>query len=78
TFFKIIYKTFFSISISRSVFEKAYNETIEYLKFHQKPEGIFAANDITALGVLEAVKAMKISVPHEIEIIGFDNIKMAS
>ncbi|MEX6339885.1 LacI family DNA-binding transcriptional regulator [Staphylococcus arlettae] len=59
-------------------FEKAYNETIEYLKFHQKPEGIFAANDITALGVLEAVKAMKISVPHEIEIIGFDNIKMAS
>lgn len=42
------------------------------------PDAIFGANDITALGVLEAVKEIGLNIPDEVEIIGFDDIKMAS
>ncbi|MEP9852888.1 LacI family DNA-binding transcriptional regulator [Staphylococcus aureus] len=59
-------------------FEKAYESTLSYLKEGNKPNSIFGANDITALGSLEAVKKMGIKVPNEIEIIGFDDIRMAS
>lgn len=59
-------------------FETAYQLTLDYLKEGNRPNGIFGANDITALGILEATKEMKINVPDDIEIIGFDDIKMAS
>ncbi|WP_460875770.1 LacI family DNA-binding transcriptional regulator [Staphylococcus sp. Mo2-1] len=59
-------------------FETAYKATLKYLKDGNRPRGIFGANDITALGVLEAVKKMNIEVPNEIEVIGFDDIRMAS
>ncbi|PTF11218.1 LacI family transcriptional regulator [Staphylococcus equorum] len=59
-------------------FETAYKSTLKYLKDGNRPRGIFGANDITALGVLEAVKKMNIEVPNEIEVIGFDDIRMAS
>ncbi|MDG0841854.1 LacI family transcriptional regulator [Staphylococcus equorum] len=59
-------------------FETAYKSTLKYLKDGNRPQGIFGANDITALGALEAVKKMNIEVPNEIEVIGFDDIRMAS
>lgn len=59
-------------------FETAFNQTLKYLTFYNKPEGIFAANDITAIGALEALKMLDIAVPEEIEVIGFDDIEMAS
>lgn len=59
-------------------YEKAYEVTLRLLKSKERPDAIFGANDITALGALDAVKAMGLSVPDDIAIIGFDNIKMAS
>ncbi|PKI21266.1 LacI family transcriptional regulator [Staphylococcus succinus] len=59
-------------------FESAYQLTLEYLKDGNHPNAIFGANDITALGVLEAVKEMKLNIPDDVEIVGFDDIKMAS
>ncbi len=59
-------------------FETAYQLTLDYLKAGNIPDAIFGANDITALGVLEAVKEIGLNIPDEVEIIGFDDIKMAS
>ncbi len=59
-------------------FETAYQKALSYFKKGKKPEGVFGANDITALGVLEAAKKMNFDIPKDMEIIGFDDIKMAA
>ena len=40
------------------------------------PDAIFCANDITALGALDAARKLNISVPDELSVIGFDDIPM--
>ena len=37
------------------------------------PDGILCINDVTAVGVLEALQMAKIKVPEEVAVIGFDN-----
>ncbi|QRG67167.1 LacI family DNA-binding transcriptional regulator [Brevibacillus choshinensis] len=59
-------------------YEKAYEATLRMLAREVRPDAIFGANDITALGALDAVKAKGLSVPDDIAIVGFDNIKMTS
>ncbi|MDF2681893.1 MAG: LacI family transcriptional regulator [Brevibacillus sp.] len=59
-------------------YERAYEATLRLLQQGDRPDVIFGANDITALGALDAAKAMKLSVPDDIAIVGFDNIKMSS
>ena len=44
-----------------------------------RPDAIFAANDLLALGVLQALNMAGVSlVPHEIALIGYDDIAFAS
>ncbi|MCD8895320.1 LacI family DNA-binding transcriptional regulator [Mammaliicoccus sciuri] len=59
-------------------YEKAYHLTYEFLKSGKKIDALFGANDVTALGALDAIKAYGLSVPEDVEVIGFDDIKMAS
>ena len=40
----------------------------------QLPSAIFACNDITAFGVIEAIKEAELHVPGDVSVIGFDNI----
>jgi len=51
----------------------AYAVTKDYLTNHT-PSAIFAANDIMALGVIKALKELKLNIPENISIIGFDNL----
>ncbi|MDL4821833.1 LacI family DNA-binding transcriptional regulator [Actinomadura opuntiae] len=44
----------------------------------QRPTAVFCANDLLALGVLQAVYAAGIAVPQELAIVGYDDIEFAS
>ncbi len=44
----------------------------------ERLDGLFAANDLTALGALAAIRARGLRVPDDIAVIGFDNIEEAT
>jgi len=50
----------------------------ELLAMPEPPTAIFAASDTQAIGVLAAADRLGVRVPHELSIIGFDDIEPAS
>jgi DNA-binding LacI/PurR family transcriptional regulator len=56
-----------AIKISRSIFKKK-----------DFPEGLFAVNDMTALGAMKAARKLGISIPEDLKVIGFENSLSAS
>lgn len=42
-----------------------------------RPTAIFAANDLQAVGVLEAARSLNMSVPADLSVIGFDGIELS-
>ncbi|WP_080871999.1 LacI family DNA-binding transcriptional regulator [Oceanobacillus timonensis] len=59
-------------------YEKSYYLTKAMIENGHVPEAVFGANDITAIGSLDALREKNISVPDKTAVVGFDNIKMAS
>jgi DNA-binding LacI/PurR family transcriptional regulator len=49
----------------------------ELLSLPQPPTAIFAATDFQALGVLKAARQLKIQVPEQLAIVGFDDLDLA-
>lgn len=49
----------------------------EVLKMEPRPDAVFAANDMTALGVLFAFHQAGLTVPDDIAVAGFDDIPLA-
>jgi DNA-binding LacI/PurR family transcriptional regulator len=47
----------------------------ELLASKPRPDAIFAANDIMALGAMDAIRAAGLKIPDEISVIGFDDIR---
>jgi len=43
----------------------------------QRPTAVFARNDFTAIGAMSAIKEFGLRIPHDIAIVGFDDIPMA-
>lgn len=54
--------------------ESGYNGFIKLYSMPEKPEVIFTANDMMALGCYEAAAYLNINIPKEISLMGFDDI----
>jgi len=53
-----------------------YTATCNVLQQPNRPEAIFAGNDAMAIGAIQAAREMGLSVPHDLAVIGFDDIDM--
>ncbi len=63
---------------SCDTFESAIKISQSILKKTDRPDGIFAVNDLTAVGVMKTAKKLGIKVPEELKIVGFENSKNAA
>lgn len=57
--------------------ESGYEAGLYFSKSHSRPDGIFVANDMMAVGCLMALADQGLNVPNDIAIIGFDDIPIA-
>ncbi|GAA0373169.1 LacI family DNA-binding transcriptional regulator [Bacillus horti] len=65
----IIYEGDFTLESGRTLTDQLIGE-------HKDVDGIFFANDLMAVGAIKALKALRIKVPDDVAIIGFDGIKL--
>ncbi len=63
---------------SCDTFEAAIKISQSVLKKVDRPDGIFAVNDLTALGVMKTAKKLGIRIPDELKIVGFENSRNAT
>jgi LacI family transcriptional regulator len=54
-----------------------YEKTHALMKMKNPPDGIFCANDLMALGCMEALKELGKSIPGDVSVVGFDNRDIA-
>lgn len=54
-------------------YEKALEETKKLLQLSKPPDGIFAVNDLTAVGAMKVIKDEGLKVPDDISVVGFTN-----
>lgn len=50
---------------------------LQLLTRPHRPTAIFAASDLQAVGVMEAARSLRISVPDDLSVIGFDGIELS-
>jgi LacI family transcriptional regulator, galactose operon repressor len=55
-----------------------YEATEELLRLSPRPTAIFAANDLMAIGALQALREANVAVPGQMALVGFDDIPAAS
>lgn len=57
---------------------KGYSAATQLLRLPQRPTAIFASNDVSAFGAMEAARVLGLRIPDDCSIIGFDDIPQAS
>ncbi|MBP2551103.1 DNA-binding LacI/PurR family transcriptional regulator [Neorhizobium galegae] len=67
------------IEAGRFSYEAGYAAGLGVAQLQRKPDGVFCANDIVAIGFIEGVEErLGLRVPDDISVVGFDNISMAA
>ncbi|AGB41750.1 transcriptional regulator [Halobacteroides halobius DSM 5150] len=56
----------------------AYQRMKKFLSLNKDFTAVFAASDLMALGVMDALKEVNIKIPEEVSIIGFDDIELCT
>lgn len=59
-------------------YDVAFRAARELLAQKDHPDALFCLNDIMALAVLDAARVLRVCVPEDLAVIGFDDIPMAS
>ncbi|MCK2139752.1 LacI family DNA-binding transcriptional regulator [Streptomyces sp. WAC00276] len=57
--------------------EGGYDRATEMLSLPHPPTAIFAGSDLQALGVLEAARVHGLRVPHDLSVVGYDDVSLA-
>lgn len=57
--------------------EGGYQAMLDLLDLPEPPTAVFCYNDMTAIGALHAIHSRGLQVPHDISIVGFDDIAFA-
>ncbi len=55
--------------------ESGYQAAADLLRLNERPDAVFVATDVQALGVLSALHDAGVTVPDDIAVVGFDDIK---
>ena len=58
--------------------QEGYNLSKKIIDMPERPDGVVAVNDETAIGLLKGFRDQNISVPEDIALVGFDDINYAS
>lgn len=57
--------------------EGGYDRAMEMLGLPERPTAVFAGSDLQALGVLEAARVNGLRVPHDLSVVGYDDVQVA-
>ncbi|MGI8421263.1 MAG: LacI family DNA-binding transcriptional regulator [Gaiellaceae bacterium] len=57
--------------------ESGYQGTLRLLALEQPPTAILSANNLMTIGALRALHAMRVSIPRDLSLIGFDDLELA-
>lgn len=57
--------------------ESGYRNALKLLTQKDRPTAIFAASDAIAVGIYKAARELKLSIPNDLSVIGFDNSQYA-
>jgi DNA-binding LacI/PurR family transcriptional regulator len=67
-----------TIHVAGFNYDEGYAAAIGLLSSGTRPDGIFCVNDLVAIGVIDAIRhEFGLSVPGDIQVVGFDDIAMA-
>lgn len=59
-------------------YQSGYDAALQLFLQTVPPDGIFAGNDMMAVGVLQAMMKLGVKVPEDVRVIGFDNIALSA
>ena len=65
------------IQISDFREDGGYQSTLRLLALASPPSAIFVSNNLMCVGVLRALHDMRVSVPSEVSVVGFDDLQLA-
>lgn len=66
------------IEIGDYTIEIAVNCARKLLSLAERPTAIFAANDMSAVGVYQAAEEAGLRIPEDLSVVGFDNLRDSS
>lgn len=65
------------VLITESGTDGGFRGALQLFHASERPTALFVGSDAMALGVLEAAQSIGVSIPHELALVGFDNISFA-